>query len=291
VRVAFVGLGDMGLGMATCLVKAGFEVAGFDLRQERLAQFTAAGGHAAPSAQAAAVGAEAAVVIPFDGPQTEDILLGPDGVLTSLPSGSVVLAMSTMGPAIMRSIAERLGDYLLVDAPVTGGAARANTGELTAIAAGSEEAMAKARPLLDAMCSNVFVMGTEPGAGQIAKLINQLLVGVHLTATGEAFALASAAGVDPKQLYDMLVTGMARSEVLVLRGASVVEGNLQTGGNMSIFIKDLSLVQDLARELHVPLFTASAAFNLFQFGTQMGRGREDDAALIALLADLARPKG
>ena len=289
-HVAFVGLGEMGLPMATRLIGAGFQVRGVDLRQARTDLLLAAGGRAAESPREAAEGADAVVLIPFDGAQLEAALLGGDGALRTLPTGSLVLAMATIGPRAMRAIAskvERCGAYDFVDAPVTGGAARASAGELTAIAAGSSQAIERARPLLEAMCSKVFAVGTEPGAAQVVKLINQLLVGIHLAATAEAFALASAAGVDAEQLYQVLTSGFARSEILVSRAAAVLDGSLRTGGAMGIYLKDLPLVLEMARELRVPLFTGGAAFNLVQLGAELGQADRDDAALIDLLMHLA----
>jgi L-threonate 2-dehydrogenase len=289
-RVAFVGLGEMGLPMASRLVQAGFQVVGFDVRAARNELLVSEGGGSADSPRQAAEGAEAIVLIPFDGAQLEATLLGDDGALAALPHGSLVLAMATVGPRVMRAIAGevlRRGDYRFVDAPVTGGAARARAGDLTAIAAGEADAMLRARPLLEAMCSKSVQVGTEPGAAQVVKLIHQLLVGIHLAATAEAFALASAGGVDAQQLYDVLTSGFARSEVLVSRAAAVLDGSLRTGGAMGIFLKDLPLVLDMGRELNVPLFTGSAAFNTVQLGAELGHAGEDDAALIALLMELA----
>lgn len=290
-RVAFIGLGEMGLPMATRLLGAGVGVAGVDVRAARADMLAAAGGTAADSPRRAAEGADAAVLIPFDGAQLEATLLGDDGVLTTLPTGATVVAMATVGPTSMRRIArqvhDRRADIALVDAPVTGGVARAQAGDLTAIAAGAADAMDRARPLLDAMCSTIFHVGAEPGAGQVVKLINQLLVGIHLAASAEAFALASAAGVDPRQLYEVLTSGFARSDVLVSRVAAVLDGSLKTGGAMSIFLKDLPLVLDMGRDLKVPLFTGGSAFNLVQLGAELGHAHDDDAALIAALMELA----
>jgi 3-hydroxyisobutyrate dehydrogenase len=288
--VAFVGLGEMGLPMAARLVQAGFEVAGFDVRAARTEELVGAGGTSANSARDAAAGAAAVVLIPFDAPQVQAALLGDDGALAALPAGATVLAMATVGPRTMRDIAAevaRRGQFELMDAPVTGGAARAKTGELTAIASGSALAMERARPLLEAMCSHIFHVGAEPGAAQVVKLINQLMVGTHLAASAEGFALASAAGVDAQQLYDVLTSGFARSDVLVSRVAAVLDGSLRTGGAMGIYLKDLPLVLELGRELSVPLFTASSAFNLVQLGAELGHADEDDAALIAALMQLA----
>jgi 3-hydroxyisobutyrate dehydrogenase len=288
--VGFVGLGEMGLPMATRLIRADFRVTGFDVRAARNQMLVSAGGDSADSPRQAAEEADAVVLIPFDGAQLQSALFGDVGVLGGLASGSLVVAMATVGPRIMQAIARDVRDrgaYHFVDAPVTGGAARASSGDLTAIAAGTTEAIDRARPLLQAMCSNVFHVGMEPGAAQVVKLINQLLVGIHLAATAEAFALGSAAGVQAEQLYQVLTSGFARSEILVSRAAAVLDGSLRTGGAMGIYLKDLPLVLEMARELRVPLFTGGAAFNLVQLGAELGQADRDDAALIDLLMHLA----
>jgi putative dehydrogenase len=289
-RVGFVGLGEMGLPMATRLLRADFQVTGFDVRAARNQMLVSAGGDSADSPRGAAEGADAVVLIPFDGAQLESALFADVGVLGGLERGSLVLAMATVGPRLMQALARQVrdrGGYHFVDAPVTGGAARATAGELTAIAAGTSEAIDLARPLLEAMCSNVFHVGTEPGAAQVIKLINQLLVGIHLAATAEAFALGTAAGVNADQLYQVLTSGFARSEILASRAAAVLDGSLRTGGAMGIYLKDLPLVLEMARELRVPLFTGGAAFNVVQLGAELGQADRDDAALIDLLMRLA----
>jgi 3-hydroxyisobutyrate dehydrogenase len=289
-RVGFVGLGQMGLPMAVRLVHAGLEVVGYDVRSERTDLLATSGGQAAASASEAANESDALVLIPFNAQQLEQALLGDDGALRTLPAGSLVVAMATVGPRAIRAIANKVqevGDYAFVDAPVTGGTARAAAGDLTAIAGGVPHALERAQSVLQPMCSKIFRVGDEPGAGQTIKLINQLMVGVHLAATAEAFAIASAAGVDVRQLYDVLTSGFARSEMLVSRAAAVLDGSLKTGGALRIFLKDLPLVLELGRELQVPLFAGGAAFNLVELAAELGCGQEDDAALVALLMELA----
>ena len=288
-RVGFIGLGEMGLPMARNLIKAGFEVAGYDVRPERGRELASAGGRAAGSAKEAAADAGAVVLIPFDAGQIRDSLLTPDGALESLRSCGLVLAMSTIGPAAMRDLAGSITarGFEIVDAPVTGGVARAEAGTLTVIAAGSPQALDRSQPLLSPMCGTIYRVGPQAGDAQFVKLINQLLVGTHLVATAEAMAMGAAAGVDLHQLYEILTNAFGRSEVLASRVPTVLDGSLRTGGNLSIYFKDLTLALETGRELGVPLFAGAAAFEVVQLARTFGLANQDDAALIHMLMEAA----
>jgi 3-hydroxyisobutyrate dehydrogenase-like beta-hydroxyacid dehydrogenase len=288
--VAFLGLGEMGLPMANNLVEAGFTVRGFDPRPERGARLVEAGGLAARSPADAARQASTVIVMPFDGAQCREALFGASGALETLPSGGLVVIMSTIGTLAMHSLATEVSarGFALVDAPVTGGTHGATTGTLTVIAAGEASALDRAAPVFEPMSGAVYRVGSVPGAGQFVKLINQLLVGVHLTATAEALALGTAGGVDLQQLYDVLCHGFGRSDVFAQRAKAVLEGDLRTGGSVAIFQKDMALVLQAAGSLGVPAFTAATAQQFVELGAALGHAGEDDAALIQMLVDLAR---
>jgi 3-hydroxyisobutyrate dehydrogenase len=197
-RVAFLGLGAMGLPMAANLVEAGYEVAGFDVRPARSAALAEQGGRAAGSPADAARDADVLVAIPFDGDQIRRSLTGPGGAFETLRPGALVVLMSTIGPPEMRAVAAdvRARGYRVVDTPVTGGVGGAQAGTLTVIAAGAPGDLDAAEPLLTVMGGRVFRVGTEPGQAQQIKMVNQLLVGTHHAAAIEAMALAKAAGAD-----------------------------------------------------------------------------------------------
>lgn len=293
-RVAWAGLGEMGLPMARRLVEAGFEVAGFDPRAERARDLIQAGGRAAQSPKEAASGADVVVLIPFDAEQQRRSLLDADGALAALDPGGLVVAMATIGPAAMRALAAEVAErgFQMVDAPVTGGVARAVDGTLTVIASGAAAALDRAEPVLGPLSRTVFRVGDAPGAAQFVKLINQLMVYSHLAVAAEAMAMGAAAGVDLQQLYDLLTTGAGRSEIFVSRAGAVVDGSMKTGGTLQIAQKDFPLVLETARELGVPLATGSAAFQLVQWARTLGIGDRDDAYLIKMLMDppsFARP--
>jgi 3-hydroxyisobutyrate dehydrogenase len=290
-KVAFLGLGAMGLPMAANLVEAGFEVAGFDVRPERSAELAERGGQAAGSPAEAASGASVVAAIPFDAEQVRQALLGPGGAFETLAPDSLVIQMATVGPKAMRTLADEIvrRGYRVVDTPVTGGAAGARAGSLTVIAAGAPADLDAADPILKPMAGQIFRVGTEPGQGQTIKMVNQLLVGTHMAATIEAMALARAVGADLQQVYDLLISGQARSQIFVGKVATMLEDDLQTGGSLRIFTsKDMPLVLDAGREYGVPMVTASAALQTMQLGSSFGLTDPTDAQIVKLLSD---PRG
>jgi L-threonate 2-dehydrogenase len=288
--VAFLGLGQMGLPMATNLVKAGVSVHGYDPRPERVAQLVEMGGAGAGSAAEAAAAADTVIAIPFDGAQCRAALLGDRGAVESLAPGGLVIVMATIGRASIQDLAADVAGrgFLLVDAPVTGGAHGARAGTLTIIASGAPDALDRAAPIFEPMSGAVYRVGSEPGAGQFVKLLNQLLVGVHVVATAETLAMGAAAGVDLEQAYEVLCHGFGRSDVFVHRARAVLDGKLETGGSVAIFLKDMALVVQAANSLGVPVFAAASAQQFVELGAALGHTAEDDATLIQMLVDLAR---
>lgn len=287
-RVAFLGLGVMGLPMAANLVEAGYDVAGYDVRPERSAALAEQGGRAAPTPAEAARDASILIAIPFDADQIRAALSGPGGAYETLQPGALVILMATVGPPAMRALAAdiRAHGYRVVDTPVTGGVGGAKAGTLTVIAAGAPADLDAAEPLLRAMGKQIFRVGTEPGQAQQIKMVNQLLVGTHQAAAIEAMALAKAAGADLKQVYELLISGMARSETLVVKVATLVDSDFEAGSSLRILNdKDLPLALEAGRDLNVPLITLSAAFQLLQLGRGVGGGEVTDAQIIRLLTE------
>jgi 3-hydroxyisobutyrate dehydrogenase len=288
-RVAFVGLGAMGLPMATNIARAGFAITGFDPRQERVQALVQAGGKEATSAHEAAQGADVALVIPLDAAQVRQAVLDPGGVLDGLAPSGTVVAMATIGVPAVREIAQAVQSrgFSFVDAPVTGGAQGAQAGALTIIAAAPDAVLQRVRPVLEPMSRVVHHVGTEPGQGQFVKMMNQLLVGVHIVASSEVAAICAAAGFDLQRVYDVLCDGFGRSEVFAARVGSVLEGNLETGGSLDIFLKDLPLALDSAAELNVPAFTLASALQVVRLAARSLAPGADDAALIAWAMNVA----
>jgi len=284
-RVGWIGLGAMGFPMAGCVARAGFDVSAYDINPARAEALTTDGVKPAASINEAANGADVLVVMVATPDQVESVLFGDDPATAALTAGAAVVVMATVGPAPVKRWAERLGSQQidLVDAPVSGGAARAAAGDLLIMVGGAQAAVDRAQPLLDAMARSAPHVGTTPGDGQKVKLVNQLLCGVHIAAAAEALALAEAMQLDPGATWEVLRGGAAASFMLDDRGARMVHGTDEVKSALDIFVKDMGLVTDAARASSYPAPLASAAEQLYLAGRRAGLGRRDDSAVIEVL--------
>lgn len=281
-KVAVIGLGAMGMGAALSCHRAGLATTGCDMRDSARAEFAAAGGATAASAAGIAPGTEAVLLLVVNAAQTEAALFGPEGCAPRLAPGAVILSSATMGPADAKKLAERAeaAGFLYLDAPVSGGAAKAAAGEMTVMASGSPAAFAKARPVLDAVASKVWELGDAPGIGATVKVVHQLLAGVHIAVAAEAMALGIRAGADPQQLYDVVTSAAGNSWMFENRMARVLTGDDAPRSAVDIFVKDLGLVAEMARGLNHPVPLATQAQQLFTAASAMGHGRADDGFVI-----------
>ena len=284
-RVGWIGLGAMGFPMAGCVARAGFDVSAYDIAPARAEALAADGVKPATSIGEAASGVDVLVVMVATPDQVESVLFGDDPAADALTAGAAVVVMATVGPAPVQRWAERLGQQQidLVDAPVSGGAARAAAGDLLIMVGGTQSAVDRAQPLLDAMARSAPHVGTAPGDGQKVKLVNQLLCGVHIAAAAEALALAEAMQLDPGATWEVLRGGAAASFMLDDRGARMVHGTDEVKSALDIFVKDMGLVTDAARASSYPTPLASAAEQLYLAGRRAGLGRRDDSAVIEVL--------
>jgi len=282
-RLGFIGLGAMGAPMARNLAAAGFELAVFDVDEQRThAAAEGFGARAAGSAVDAASGADALVVMVTNAAQAQAALLGDDGAAAALPGEAAVVLMSTVGPEAVAALAAE--GHPLLDAPVSGGVARAESGELLVMAGGPSELFERLRPVLDAVGATVVHCGERPGDGQAVKLVNQLLCGVHIAAAAEALAYARALGLDPAAVHDTIRHGAAASFMLDDRGPRMLAREFdEPRSALDIFVKDMGLVVEAGagRGARTPL--AEAARALYEEGSAKGLGREDDSGVIRLL--------
>lgn len=287
--VAVLGLGAMGLPMATRLASK-LTVHGFDIAQPRLDLARDAGIIPFGSAVETVAGVDAVLLAVRDGAQLEDVLFGESGIASSLESGAVVILTSTVGIDGISSVVARLADHgvELVDAPLSGGPVRAGQGDLLVVVGASPEARSKAAPVLELLASTLTVVGDKAGDGQALKTVNQLLCGVHIAAAGEALALASALGLDPKSTLDALMSGAAASFMLGNRGPRMLEAYDEDGAEvlsrLDIFVKDLGIVGKAARGAGLATPVAAAAEQLFLLGKAQGLSAQDDSAVITVVA-------
>ncbi|GJD92131.1 L-threonate dehydrogenase [Methylobacterium hispanicum] len=288
-RAAVIGLGSMGAGMAASLLRAGFSVAACDVNPEAVARFQAAGGRGAATPAQAAEGADVVVCVVVNAAQTEAVLFGPDGAAGTMRPGAVFVSSATMDPAIARGLAQRLEatGRLYLDAPMSGGAARAAEGALTFLASGSAQAFAAARPALDAMAGRLYELGDAAGQGAAFKMINQLLAGVHIAAASEAMSFAAKQGLDLAKVYEVITASAGNSWMFENRMPHVVEGDYSPKSAVDIFVKDLGIVQDMARAERHPVPVAAAALQMFLAASGAGMGRDDDASVARIYAQLS----
>jgi L-threonate 2-dehydrogenase len=288
-RAAVIGLGSMGFGMAASLLRAGADVAGYDPAPGVVERFAAAGGRAASSPAHAARDANLVVSVVLNADQTEAILFGSDGCAGAMAADAVFVSCATMAPERARAMAARLeptGRHYL-DAPMSGGAARAADGTLTMLASGSAQAFARARPALEAMTGTLYELGDEPGQGAAFKMVNQLLAGVHIAAACEAIAFAKREGLDLNRVYEVITQSAGNSWMFENRIPHVLDGDYQPKSAVEIFVKDLGIVIDMARQSRFPVPIASAALQMFLMTAAAGMGRDDDASLARLYAKIA----
>ena len=281
-RVGVIGLGSMGMGAALSLLRAGVEVTGCDPRAAARDEFIAAGGAAVTKASDLPVGMEALVVLVVNAAQTEAAVFGPEGAAPRMAKGGVIISSATMAPDAARALAAKAdaAGLLYLDAPVSGGAIKARAGEMTVMGAGSEAAFAKAAPVLDAIATKVWPLGSEIGIGATVKVVHQLLAGVHIAAAAEAMALGIRAGADPQALYDVVTSAAGNSWMFENRMARVLTGDDAPRSAVEIFVKDLGLVNDMARGLNFPVPLAAQAQQLFTAARAMGQGGADDGFVI-----------
>ena len=308
-NAGLIGLGAMGSGMAASLRRAGHSVHVYDVRADVAQAFAQDGGVACDSlAQLGAV-CDVVISVVVNAAQTEAVLFGSDsdksstscadskesssGCAAAMRPGSVFVMCSTVDPNWSMALEKRLAalGILYIDAPISGGAAKAASGDMTMMTAGVPAAYAKAEPLLNAMAAKVYRLGDSAGAGSKVKIINQLLAGVHIAAAAEAMALGLREGVDPAALYEVITHSAGNSWMFENRMAHVLAADYTPLSAVDIFVKDLGLVLDMARASKFPLPLSSTAHQMFMQASSAGYAREDDSAVIKIFPGIELPKG
>jgi 3-hydroxyisobutyrate dehydrogenase len=287
-----IGLGSMGFGMAKSLKRAGLSVKGYDAEAANVKRFADEGGGAATSPAEAASGASIIVCAVVNAAQTEVVMFGPGGAGETAAKDAVFISCATMDPAAARRLGERweTEGRLYLDAPMSGGAARAAKGELTFMASGSPATFVAARPALDAMASKVYELADRPGIGAGFKMINQLLAGVHIAAAAEAMTFAAKQGLDLNKVYEVITASAGNSWMFENRVPHILEGDYRPLSAVEIFVKDLGIVQDMARAERYPVPLAAAALQMYLAAAGAGFGRDDDSSVARIYAQLSGAK-
>jgi putative dehydrogenase len=287
-----IGLGAMGSGMAGSLRRAAYPVQVFDLRTEVAAAFAQEGGTACSSLAELGAACDVVVSVVVNAAQTEAVLFGPGGCAAAMKPGSVFVMCSTVDPNWSMALEKRLNDLglLYIDAPISGGAARAASGEMTMMTSGAPAAYEKAEAVLNAMAARVYKLGDAAGAGSKVKIINQLLAGVHIAAAAEAMALGLREGVDPAALYEVITHSAGNSWMFENRMAHVLAADYTPLSAVDIFVKDLGIVLDVARASKFPLPLSSTAHQMFMQASTAGFAKEDDSAVIKIFPGIELPR-
>jgi 3-hydroxyisobutyrate dehydrogenase len=290
-KAGLIGLGAMGAGIAGTLRSKGHEVHVCDVRPGEALRFAEQGGVAWATPAQVAAACDVVISVVVNAQQTEDVLFGEGGAAAAMKPGSVFVMCSTVDPNWSIALEERLNASGIhyIDAPISGGAAKAASGQMTMMSAARPEAYAKADPVLDAMAGKVYRLGDCAGAGSKVKIINQLLAGVHIAAAAEAMALGLREGVSPDALYEVITHSAGNSWMFENRMAHVLAGDYTPLSAVDIFVKDLGLVLDTARASKFPLPLASTAHQMFMQASTAGFAKEDDSAVIKIFPGIELP--
>lgn len=293
-QVGVIGLGAMGMGTATALLSSGFQVTGCDIASGAREVFSAAGGKSVAT-PAELAHCDVVLVIVVNGQQAEEVLFGAQGVVAHLAPGSVILQCATVAPSQAKQLGERLSaaGLWMLDAPISGGAAKAKSGDLSVMASGQPEVFNKAQRVLDAMAAKVYRLGDTPGVGSSMKLVNQLLAGVHIATAAEAMALGIRMGLDPEVIYEVITHSAGNSWMFENRVPHILSGDYTPLSAVDIFVKDLNIVHQTGRELSLATPVAATALQQFTAASGAGFGREDDSAVIKVyqrLSGIALPE-
>lgn len=290
--IGFIGLGIMGKPMALNLVKAGFSVIVHNRTPEVMDELVGAGAKAAHSAKEVAEGSDIIVTMLPDSPQVEEVALGEGGVIEGIKPGALFIDMSSISPNTSRKVQQELSakgaDAL--DAPVSGGQVGAEAATLSIMVGGSEESFNRARPVFEAVGKNIVYIG-GPGAGQVTKIANQIVVGLTIQAVSEALTLAKKSGVDAGKVREALLGGFAQSRILDLHGQRILDGNFKPGFRVNLHRKDLRLALETGREAGVPLFATGIAANIMDAMIARGDGDLDHSGMAKFYAEMSGLEG
>jgi 3-hydroxyisobutyrate dehydrogenase len=287
-NVGIVGLGIMGKPMTKNLLKAGFSVTAFNRTKAKVDEVVALGAVAADTPKDVAAKSDITITMVSDTPDVEQVILGEHGIIHGAKPGSLVIDMSTISPSVTKEISARLAKkgVEMLDAPVSGGEKGAVEGTLTIMVGGPESAVERAMPVFMAMGKNVTHMG-ESGTGQMTKLCNQIGCALTILSFSEAFVMAAAAGLDLDKVIKAISGGAAGSWSMSNYGPKVLKGDFSPGFMAKLHMKDLKLVMNAAREMHIALPGTAVAEQLLQVSEKIDDGRLGNLSMIIPLEKMA----
>ena len=268
-RVGVIGVGDMGSGLASNLIKNGFETTGYDLLESRMKALVAIGGRAAANVAQVGQNADAVFVMVMTGAEAKSVILGQEGLISHLPKGGAVILSATIKPTEAREIGAAMegSGIHLIDTPVSGGYPGAQGGTLTMMAAAEDAVLDKFAPVMQAVSATIHRVGPKPGDGQVVKACLQSLIGAIFGATFEAASLAAKAGVSGEVIHKVFSSSSAGSGITNNALEKIIDRQFQgTGSHISTMHKDLTISLNMAEEMGVPLFMAATAMQIFHAG-------------------------
>lgn len=283
-RVGFIGLGIMGKPMAKNLMNAGYKLVVNDINPSAVEELVGMGAAAMDKPVDVAKAAEKIITMLPDGPDVEDVVLGKDGIIEAATAETVLVDMSSISPTITKKIVAALEGKgaRALDAPVSGGEPGAIKGKLSIMVGGSEDLFNEMKPLFNILGSSVVLVG-ETGAGQTAKLMNQILVGIHIQALGEAFLLATKAGIDPMKAFEAIKGGLAGSNVLNAKVPLILKRNFTPGFKIRLHQKDLKNALEAAASMGLTLPLTEAVQEMIGSLVARGKGDDDHGGIIQQL--------
>ena len=287
-KVGLIGIGNMGMGMSRNILKAGHELTVYDVRPEPLESLRKEGAHAATSPREVGAAADTIFIMVLNVEQVKAALLTEDGLLAGLKPGSTVICTATIGRSQVMEVAELVTaeGFNIIDAPVSGGAPGAAAGTLTMMVSAPKETFEASKPVLEAVGRDIYHVGEEIGMGQTVKSALAVLIGTTYAGIFEALTLAVKAGVAPETLRDVVGTSVVGNFLFKDTTQNILDRNFKGQSNIGTMYKDLTLAKNMASECGVPLFAASAAFELFQAG-KAANPDEDNWTIIKILENIA----
>jgi 3-hydroxyisobutyrate dehydrogenase len=289
-RIGYIGLGIMGMPMATNLLKAGYSLAIFSRTKSKADALLIAGANWANNPAEVAKNSDVIITCLPDTPDVQQVLLGENGIITAARSGLICVDMSTISPAVTQQMAVLLGQkgITLLDAPVSGGQIGAIEAKLSIMAGGPAEAIQKVRPILETVGRTITHCGPS-GYGQITKLVNQVMVVHTIMSIAEGFAFAEKAGLSLQTTFDAVSAGAAGSHSLKILGPKIIADDLKPAFMIDLQQKDLRLVLEFADQLRQPLPGVALIKQLFASLQAQGRGKDGTHALVEVIRQLAKP--
>ena len=290
-KIGFIGMGMMGGGMAANLLKADFEMVAYDIDPAKNERFAGLGATIGNGPAGVAQAASTVICIVETSAQVRDVVLGDGGILDGAQEGDTFICSATVDPIMVKELHNLLAEkgVKMLDAPVSGGVPRAESGDLSIICGGDADVVEACRPYFDAMSAKVFHMGGI-GQGLAMKLCNNMITQVTRVVIAEAMALGAKAGLNPQEMFDVISVSTGNSATFQAAAPRMLSGDFSPGGTVDISYKDQELETGFAKALGVPMFMAAASQQVYQMGRAAGLNKYDGSSLVTLYEEMTGVK-